>query len=588
MCASLIISEAFGTLFNANTKHISNHLTELVSPPNFIQPKTEHNPNLRAYEGWIILAKPSLNKPGCQYACVYCNQEGMDIEELLSDPIRKPYTAQYRIGVSLNSDLYQGETHIATISPEKIFSALDDSNLFHNRSWVVLQNYSDPSLDNWSHTLELCEILLTRNHKGPVSFITKGGISNKAAAHLGKLKNDGLHLIGHISYSNLPREIEPVGSEARIKTLKALNEQNIPTIVSIRPLIPGINDSKASLDEIVSTCAQWTSHFTSGGIFVVNDLKGKLDSLNIDHKIDDLVQDGEAYEHHKYRRVSHQEILQITRRFKTYYHSHNTCAIAQIMTDFYQIPSWPRIPDYIDLSKSGSSADNLLPAAEKCQAFCPNEQLEICSGRRDLSPKEAIAVIQRHLEDLGYKHTSVLPSSFHKGAYLLVSQSLPLEELFPLMELTGLQIENLPNLSQLLWGANKRGIEHMNLKIQDYFLGSCLIGQEWFIFIDEEELAKDRAELLTKWIRNETKARVFVVPIQDFLRCTGSYFDVIEKLNVLEHAEFRKDFLTHLFDTAYLPKRREKLRTELGTYINELNSIGPYSPKFKLDLFQSS
>lgn len=563
--------------YELDSNELLPHLTTWCSPNDFIQPKTEHTPALRPYGGWVVIQQPRLGEPGCQYSCLYCNQAGMDAIELLGEEVTKPYISQYRIGTSLNMSLRQGRDVIASVSAERLFDDLEAMPTFDSNSWIVLGNFADPSLDQWHDTLILLEGLANRGHRGPVSFITKGGIAEPTAARIADRTNGGLKVIAHISYSNMPEKIEPIGNSARLRTLERLADYGVPTIVSIRPIIPGINDQIESLNSIFRTCRLWSQHFVSGGIFVVNELERKLSEVGQTHEIPAVVGPGLIYHHRKYRSISHEELSALASRFNVMYHGHSSCAVAHIMTDHYHVPTWPRIPAYVDITREGHVANNLDPSHGTCHLFCTPNQISICASRRDLSPEQGIALLKEELQTLGYPDAAVIPSIVHKGAYFVAGESLPLEELFPIMERTGLQVDNLPNISQLLWGANKRSVEHMDLNVENYFLGACLVGQSWYIFVDQDEIDSPTIRLLEQWIRNETKARVSIVTIQDAMFFSVRYQDLFFRLDQTDRASFRAG-MQEIIDVALDPGRREALRDQVRNYITALNKQGPYQP----------
>jgi hypothetical protein len=108
--------------------------------------------------------------------------------------------------------------------------------------------YGDPMIQ-WDDTCNKLDNLLTYGHKGPVSIITKGVITEERAVKLKEYCDKGLALIVLVSISELP-QFEKIPSQHRYTNLKLLNKHGVPNIAYVRPMVPPYNTSNEIIDKI--------------------------------------------------------------------------------------------------------------------------------------------------------------------------------------------------------------------------------------------------------------------------------------------------------------------------------------------------
>jgi len=150
---------------------------------------------------------------GCNLGCVYCFRAKKDITQ----PTR-------------------------TASDEELVARLLESPFFlKDRSPVSINcNFIDPFLPQTKDsTFHILEMLEARGLRNIVSLITKSSISNEEIRRLERLRNLNLEVC--VSYSDMPREIEPVGNDGRIDFLMRLRDSRLKTLLFYRPLVVGWN-----------------------------------------------------------------------------------------------------------------------------------------------------------------------------------------------------------------------------------------------------------------------------------------------------------------------------------------------------------
>jgi len=114
---------------------------------------------------------------------------------------------------------------------------------------VSVNNLADPTILRES-TEEKLNALMEDGHTGPVGLITKGNLDTPWwkerlatwAAHL--------NLFVFASISELPKEMEPVGTEHRYRTLKVAREAGARAIAYVRPIIHTVNDDPVTIRRI--------------------------------------------------------------------------------------------------------------------------------------------------------------------------------------------------------------------------------------------------------------------------------------------------------------------------------------------------
>ena len=81
-------------------------------------------------------------------------------------------------------------------------------------------------------------------------------------------KEEGGMPIVIVTYSGMPRDIEPASGKRRIETLQKLSEAEIPTILSMRPMIKGINTDDENIRRVAKDAGSYPYAITVGGLYV--------------------------------------------------------------------------------------------------------------------------------------------------------------------------------------------------------------------------------------------------------------------------------------------------------------------------------
>ena len=114
---------------------------------------------------------------------------------------------------------------------------------------VSINNLADPSILRDSSEQKL-NTLVEDKHTGPVGLITKGNLNTpwwrERLAYWAK----NLNLFVFVSISELPKEMEPMGTKHRYKTLQTARECGAWSIAYVRPIIHTVNDGKETISHI--------------------------------------------------------------------------------------------------------------------------------------------------------------------------------------------------------------------------------------------------------------------------------------------------------------------------------------------------
>ena len=114
---------------------------------------------------------------------------------------------------------------------------------------VSINNLADPVILRDSTATKL-DTLVADGHTGPVGLITKGNMDTpwwrERLAHWA----EHLNLFVFVSISELPKSMEPIGTEHRYRTIRVARECGAWSIAYVRPIIHTINDDKETIGRI--------------------------------------------------------------------------------------------------------------------------------------------------------------------------------------------------------------------------------------------------------------------------------------------------------------------------------------------------
>jgi hypothetical protein len=114
---------------------------------------------------------------------------------------------------------------------------------------ISINNLADPAILRDSTAAKL-DALCEDGHLGPVALITKGDLSQKWWAERLPGWASKLNLFVFASVSELPRSMEPAGTECRYRTMRAARDAGAKSIAYVRPIIHTINDSPETIGRI--------------------------------------------------------------------------------------------------------------------------------------------------------------------------------------------------------------------------------------------------------------------------------------------------------------------------------------------------
>lgn len=473
------------------------------------------------------LVEPGTSGPGCAVSCIYCNQIAMDS---VDGERQAPYlSGMVDAGVSINTRMYVGHRLDKVISSEQILLELAQWPLYTPDTPVILENFNDPGND-WIATAGLAKSLVERGHKAAIAFITKMGIKSHEVNALVDVQKHGANLVAIVTYTNMPKEIEPASSRVRLNTIRRLSEAGIPVVVSMRPLIRGVNDSQANIDMVLNQVAPYATCIIVGGLFVFE--KFTLDAfIQAGYPLDDFYRQ-QIYSPAKTMAMGYKEIVRsrvAELGLDLLVHNHTSCAIAQVMTSHYDTPTSDRFAHWI--SPRGLEFD------DDC-AHCPTEQKSICVIDQQQQLADVVEKAKSALKKLGYPTVNVIPSINLPNTILIENGILTFEELTFVKEACRWYVDNLPNPAGMYHRLSQALAESMQLDIRNYLVGMLLLGQEWHIIIRKNDKSKE-VQLIEKWIRSHSRHRCHVLLLEDLqlqgLEQTAKQF--IEKSHGLQADE---------------------------------------------------
>lgn len=190
--------------------------------------------------------KFSLNPyTGCSFSCIYC---------YITSYIKNP--------------------HKVRIKEKIIENTIKDLEKFNKNYYIMLSNSSDPYpyIEKYLNiTREILKILKDKVVK--VLIVTKSDILLK---DLDILK--GMNVVVTVTITTLNedyKKIEPFAPspERRIKMLKILKENDIPTAVRIDPIIPFFNDNLIEIEKLINEVSKYSNQIIS------STLKLRYDSI---------------------------------------------------------------------------------------------------------------------------------------------------------------------------------------------------------------------------------------------------------------------------------------------------------------------
>lgn len=510
---------------------------------------------IRPVENWQRTGdvEPHERGFGCKLSCIYCNQSAINYNDY-GERQSGYLSLGVDSGLSICTKLYIGDRLDAEVSVDDIISVIKNYPYYKPTMGVILENTNDPGLD-WEKTAKIVEALRKEfNHSGPINFITKMGISDKQAEMFALLKDQGANIVCTVTLANLPKEIEPASIESRVNTIKRFNKVGVPVIMAMRPMIEGVNTNEDSIRSLLEKVKDYVDIITVGGLFV----------YNFTHKA--FAQAGYQLDPETYKstyaaaKILPPEIKGKVRKIAGEMgiahkvQNHNSCAISQVMSDKYGIPTHDRIAHW--MSPSGEERFDTY-----CETFCDPDQIEICKGAANKEPtivleeaNKALEIIIKNQIAAGKKPKDMRVRQALDGSKRLVVEggSLLIEEIFLLNGATGWYINNLPDYEGLLHRTRQAINLDMGQNFESSFLGAVQVGDDWVIFMDKI-IDNDNNQTTLRWIRSRTRGRIHLFNSYEISDAEG-YESVLAKLKMLSNGDLGEEELRKQLDTVVLMK----------------------------------
>ena len=451
---------------------------------------------------------------GCAVGCIYCNQISLDRNEQ-GDKIAGYLSCGVDGGISINSRLMVGKRIDQEISIDDLIGALRLYAYYEPTSSVILENFSDPGM-RWDKTISLMRKMVSElNHTGPLIFITKMGISLRYVEQIRQIQEMGGKPICIVTYSGLPKEVEPIDKRGRLRTMQRMHDAGIPVIMSMRPMIRGLNATEERIKKTLQETHQYVDIYTTGGLFVYQEQTADAfakagyplppEYTEINYPVAKILPED-------VKRLVRQVAL--NEGIQNPVHDHTSCAVSQLMTLKYNQPTPDRLAHW-----SGETEPKF---DSYCSEFCNPNQIAVCRLKSQENPQMVANLAKGKLERIGYPDYEVIPSATQAGLLLVKGDSkhagsFLIEQLFTVAENAGWYVNNLSSYEGLMHRSRQAIEEDMGLNNFDsVFVGAVLVGQEWHVFIDGE-IDHHGNELTVRWLRSRNRARIQVENAQQLL-----------------------------------------------------------------------
>jgi DNA repair photolyase len=178
---------------------------------------------------------------GCPSDCKYCFRHDDDIFS-----IKEPTQIQTK------------EQVISELLNHRLFLPSSTPLAIHNMA-------TDPFLEKPKKiTFELLEELDALKCRNSVGLITKQLVSKDDIAFLESLSSLDINMF--ITYSEMPKTIEPIGNEKRKQSLRNLSDSKLKTILYWRPIIKYQNTDEKRIETILEFGGNYADAFVLSGL----------------------------------------------------------------------------------------------------------------------------------------------------------------------------------------------------------------------------------------------------------------------------------------------------------------------------------
>lgn len=474
---------------------------------------------------------------GCPLSCGYCIQtavgpdNGKELGYITND---------IDGGISLNSRIMFGRKTLKSINPNTIVEELSDYPFYSRKSSILIENFNDPGINNWENSLKIGHKLVDLyQHYGPMVFITKMGISRPSLESFKTLIKKGGHPIVFVTYSNLPSELESVSPDTRLKTMERFHEAGVPVVLTLRPIIIGINDSPDSISKVAKQVKEKVDAVTIGGLFVYDSIAETF--KNLGHPLDKIYLD----QKYPVAKVLPKETLStVINTLKTEsptlpIFTHTTCVTSYLMTHNYNFPTPDRLAHW-----SGRGLEMFSECHE-----CPSDQINICNNKykETITDIEGTKIkISDTLSKFGYKGVNITFSP-ERSTFFANDISMTVGEQFSLEEFVGVLVANNPSREELLIRSTEAFISKMK-QSPNAMIGAIRTEFEWHLLIDQSKLSKDYPiSLVERWLRGENRAWIHCYSIDENTCIDDLYTKIANSIEDLSERERIKKEIDYIY-----------------------------------------
>lgn len=113
-------------------------------------------------------------------------------------------------------------------------------------------------------TVELMRRLDQLGFRNPFGVTTKLRIPDQFLDEFASFRN--LRPVVLVSYSAMPRDIEPLSGRSRIETMRRSRQRGIPTVLLYKPLVRGWNDRPELIESVMKVAALHATAIVYGGL----------------------------------------------------------------------------------------------------------------------------------------------------------------------------------------------------------------------------------------------------------------------------------------------------------------------------------
>ncbi len=189
---------------------------------------------------------------GCPLACAYCIVR--DVVKLDADDAFKPVRLETSKG---------------------LIERLVNNPLFiPNKTLLAVNNKTEPFIHEVKKdTLDILDLLSNRKLTNPIMLISKINFSKQDIEFLNNYQGKIYYLC---SYSNLPKEIEPLSNQ-QLRDFKNLYlKRKIIAVHYWRPIIKGLNDSEESIFQVLNAVVPYFDASVVSGLRITPEIAFKI------------------------------------------------------------------------------------------------------------------------------------------------------------------------------------------------------------------------------------------------------------------------------------------------------------------------